>query len=261
MKLRQYLSGRVGARNAFTMIEIAISIAVVAFAMVAIMGVLPTGMTVERDNQEDTLINQEGQYWLEAIRGGARGLTDLTNYVESITITNYNFGAANPYVGLTNGSGPGGVGIIPPDLMIGLLTTPKHFVDPNTRLRLDTNRVTAIVKAITGPAAEKGPLTNEFSFRYQVDVSVTPEESAFNANLGADPLFSRTLTDNLHDVRVVLRWPVFERAGGYAVGSNRKTFRAKVSGLYQADTNQVTLGGKRYSGFFIKPNLYAHALR
>src|SRR5688572_12385340 len=69
-------------QGGFTMVEIALSLAVVAFALVAIMGVLPTGMTVEKDNREDTLINQEGRFWLEAIKTGARGLDEITNYVE-----------------------------------------------------------------------------------------------------------------------------------------------------------------------------------
>src|SRR5688572_33426307 len=77
---------RRNAKAGFTMVEIALSLAVVAFALVAIMGVLPTGMTVEKDNREDTLINQEGRYWLEAIKNGARGLDEITNYVESVRI-------------------------------------------------------------------------------------------------------------------------------------------------------------------------------
>ena len=70
------------------MIEIAFSLAIVAFALVAIMGVLPTGMTVQRDNREDTLINHDAGFWMEALRSGSRGIEDLTNYVEAITITN-----------------------------------------------------------------------------------------------------------------------------------------------------------------------------
>src|SRR5437868_7481710 len=79
--------GACPTQHGFTMVEIALSIAVVAFALVAILGVLPTGMTVQKDNRDDNVINQEGRYWLEAIRSGARGIEDLTNYVESITIT------------------------------------------------------------------------------------------------------------------------------------------------------------------------------
>ena len=59
---------------AFTMVEIAISLGVIAIALVAILGVLPTGVRVQRDNREDTILNQEGVFWVEAIRSGSKGL-------------------------------------------------------------------------------------------------------------------------------------------------------------------------------------------
>ena len=59
---------------AFTMVEIALCLGVIAFALVAIIGVLPTGVRVQRDNREDTIINQEGLLLLEAIRSGSQGL-------------------------------------------------------------------------------------------------------------------------------------------------------------------------------------------
>jgi uncharacterized protein (TIGR02598 family) len=52
------------AEAAFTMVEVAISIAIVAFAMVALLGVLPTGHQVQRENREDTIINQDATYLL-----------------------------------------------------------------------------------------------------------------------------------------------------------------------------------------------------
>src|SRR5438445_6763866 len=73
---------------AFTMVEIALSLGVIAIAMVAILGVLPTGVRVQKDNREDTVLNQEGMFWLEAIRSGSHGLDYLTNYVDLITISN-----------------------------------------------------------------------------------------------------------------------------------------------------------------------------
>src|SRR3954469_20413627 len=92
------------ANRAFTMIEIALSIAVVAFALVAIIGVLPTGMTVQKDNREDTIISQEGRYWMQAIKSGALGLEDITNYVESITVSNI----TKPTLSYTINNGPTG---------------------------------------------------------------------------------------------------------------------------------------------------------
>src|ERR1035441_7541279 len=70
---------------AFTMVEIAICLAIIGFALVAIIGVLPIGMNTQRDNREETLINQDATVFMEAIRNGSRGLDDLTNYVYAIT--------------------------------------------------------------------------------------------------------------------------------------------------------------------------------
>ena len=69
-----FLRKRDRNQQAFTMVEIALSIAIVGFAMVAIIGVLPTGFQVQRDNREETIINQDGTYLLEAIRSGGLGL-------------------------------------------------------------------------------------------------------------------------------------------------------------------------------------------
>src|ERR1039457_3814035 len=71
--------------SGFTMVEIAISLAVIGIALVAIIGVLPIGMNTQRDNREETIINQDATVLMEAIRGGARGMDDLTNYVYAIS--------------------------------------------------------------------------------------------------------------------------------------------------------------------------------
>ncbi len=72
-------------KGGFTMVEIAIAIAVIAFALVAIVSILPTGLQVQRDNREETIINNDGMYWLEAIRSGNAGSYELANFVESVT--------------------------------------------------------------------------------------------------------------------------------------------------------------------------------
>src|SRR3974377_1332546 len=76
-----------GARSGFTMIEIAISLAVIAFALVAIIGILPIGMNVQKENRQETVINQDATIFMEAMRNGAQGADDLTNHV--MAITNY----------------------------------------------------------------------------------------------------------------------------------------------------------------------------
>ena len=51
-------------QSAFTMIEIALCLAIIGFALVAIIGVLPTGMGVQRQNREETIINQDATIWM-----------------------------------------------------------------------------------------------------------------------------------------------------------------------------------------------------
>ena len=67
------------------MVEIAICLAIIGIALVAIIGVLPIGINVQKDNREETVIDQDATVFLENIRNGARGLDDLTNYVMAIT--------------------------------------------------------------------------------------------------------------------------------------------------------------------------------
>ena len=79
------------SQSAFTMVEIAISLAVIAFALVAIIGVLPMGMNVQKDNREQTIINFDANYLMNALRNGALGQDNLTNFVYSISITSSNY--------------------------------------------------------------------------------------------------------------------------------------------------------------------------
>jgi type II secretory pathway pseudopilin PulG len=90
------------SESAFTMVEIAISLAVIAFALVAIIGVLPLGLDVQKENRQETIINQEAGFLMDAIRNGARGLSDLTNYVMGIsnywTVYNTNVPPGSPWI-------------------------------------------------------------------------------------------------------------------------------------------------------------------
>jgi type II secretory pathway pseudopilin PulG len=218
---------RRSGRRAFTMVEIALSIAVVAFALVAIMGVLPTGMTVQRDNREDTLIAQEGRFWLEAIKGGARGIEDLPKYVEEIVVT-HGGNRLFTFTPATSGKPLHSTEII------ALLTT----------LRAGTNDGTvARIKAITGPAADQG--TNGSTFRYQLRAEVTPVRPVppivAARDVNADN-FNDAMQLSLYDVRLVLRWPVVERGNSWYIGNNRKVFRTSISGgvlRVEGFTNEV----------------------
>jgi prepilin-type N-terminal cleavage/methylation domain-containing protein len=163
----------------FTMVEIAICLAVIGIALISIIGVLPIGMHTQRDNREETIINLDATLFIEAIRGGTRGLDDLTNYVYAISNywgqynANGSFTSLTPY-GFTN-SAPSfltnGMNIV------GLLSMPEYT--DNNGLPIPTliyggysNHVVAYVHSMSGPAIEKPPQDNDIvrgdSFSYRI---------------------------------------------------------------------------------------------
>ena len=174
------------------MIEIAISLAIIGFALVAIIGVLPIGMNVQKDNREETIINQDATVMLDAIRNCAQGLDDLTNYVIAITNTvySYQYPIIKPptYIGTygytrTNSSGmalqyPLTNGF----RIVGLLSTPKYVfwgpVGRSSVIGYYSNHVVAYVRSMSGDAYEKYPQSNpdvqDLGFSYRMTSEVVP---------------------------------------------------------------------------------------
>jgi len=223
------------------MVEIAICLAVIGIALVAIIGVLPIGMNTQRDNREETLINQDATVLMEAVRGGARGMDDLTNYVYAITNyqTLYNpnpkptvtFGWTNGPGFLTNGAN-----------IVGLLSMPE-FTDVNgaplaniTGINYYSNHIVAYVHSLSGPAVEKPPQDNNIvvgdSFGYRVlcvNAPVAVDTNLYNTLLypNGPPAYNKQLAANLHELRLTFLWP--QQPNG-SVGSGRQTFRTMVAG-------------------------------
>ncbi len=200
------------------MVEIAICLAIIGFALVAIIGILPAGLQVQKDNREDTLVGQDGEYFMEAIRNGAMGLDDLTSHVETITV------GPNTYQtqGFPNYIGTG-------HDIIGLLTPPNP----------GTNAV-AIVRAIGGSAAETGQSSRNFAFKYRLTVQQT---NFFNSAPELDTNINFLVGAYLHDLRLEFRWPV--HADG-SVGNGRQVFRALVGGTLVNDPSNSVF-------FFFRP--------
>jgi hypothetical protein len=248
----------------FTMVEIAICIAIVAFAMVAIIGVMPTGFRVQKDNREETIINQEGTFWLEAIRSGSLGLDYLTNYVEAIhaqsasrrpgeskyrqVIGDYSFGP-----GFTNGLD-----------ILGLLSLPRYYDKGGFAFR--TADLFAYVRAVTGLAAEKTP-HNDFAFMYRLTPELVPFDpvAGLNTNFTVSGLAAaeaaarsnlwikaRSTQVNLYQLKLTLQWPVFPSQKGLVTGANRKVFRTLVSGSFWINTNIAHLAQREL--FFLQPS-------
>lgn len=232
---------RARAQAAFTMVEIAICIAVVAFAMVAIIGVLPTGFQVQRENREETLIGQEGMLWLEAIRSGAMGMDYLTNHVEFIEQIEQLQGRAaeTRRFSYRNGYSRGWE-------IVALLTQPKYVEAANGNWTV--NRTRALVRSVTGSAANMTP-ANDFAFTYLLEVeavpfngfapvqtnwqdnAISPEEQMSRSNNWSVALNQER---NAWALKLSLSWPVATYAnvaGGLRIGNGHREFRVLTSGV------------------------------
>jgi type II secretory pathway pseudopilin PulG len=261
------------------MVEIAICLAIIGIALVAIIGVLPIGINVQRDNREETLIDQDATVLLENIRNGARGLDDLTNYVYAITNTWTAYTAAGMFSGTpvnVNGYtyagafiGPGysssvGLPLTNGVNIIGLLSTPE-YTDPNFGTPLGnivgvsyiSNYVVAYVHSLSGPAVEKPPQDNPImlgdSFGYKLiceNVPVAVDTNIFNLPI-AQQLYARQLTANMHELRLTFLWPLLPNG---SAGNGRQTFRTTVAG--QLVPTNVVANNMLY---FFQPQFFTNA--
>lgn len=225
---------------AFTMVEIALALAVVAFALVAIIGVLPTGLQVQRDNRQETIINQEGEYLLNSIRSGADRLGVLSNAVYFISVSNRE--AVRQWANVSSNAGQRLTG----DQIIGLLSTPKVWHDPDARFPL-TNRVVAWLRAMNSTAIERDPDAADVAFRYRAFVEIVPVfvyppalTNRWGTNQAQQISYLRNLQGELpqladaHEIRLTLSWPIWaddpQRPENLRVGNRRRTFRSLMPG-------------------------------
>jgi prepilin-type N-terminal cleavage/methylation domain-containing protein len=251
--------------RAFTLVEIAISLAVIGIALVGIIGVLPLGMREQRDNREQTVINQDATIFLDAITRGARGLDDLTNYVFAITNywTKYNSGAVPSATTGANGYGYSASSVTWPSpplnssfnpitnglRIIGVLSTPE-FLDlngyPTNNLFSGgySNHIVAYVRSISGPATEKPPQDNPIlqqdAFSYKIFCVNAPFAMDTNIfNLSSDQqIYAQQLAANLHELRLTFLWPILPNGG---IGTGHQTYRATVPGAIAQDPNNGSL--------------------
>ena len=261
------------------MIEIAVSLAIIGFALVAIIGVLPYGMNVQRDNREETIINQDATVLMNAIRSGAQGMDDLTNYVVAITntVSFWQFGAPKPATTtsygytLTSSSTTPQFPLINGFRIVGLLSTPKYVPLPLSKPPgFLSNNVTAYVRSMSGPANEKFPQNNQsmqdLAFSYRMTSEVVPYWTNYYDPSSVNPgnvTLVNNLQTNLHDLRLLFRWPL--RSQGKS-GQSGQSFRTLVGGVLQ-ETNEfgfarpdpLKLRPSPYDLYFFQPRTYVKA--
>ena len=280
--------------RAFTMIEIAICLAVIGFALAAIVGVLPLGMNVQRENREETIINHDASIFLNAIRNGEMGLDDLTNYVVSITnswaiypfgkgpsfhtngytykVSTSDGGTLSGYLPMTNGLG-----------IVGLLSTPRYALFRSGQISgFRSNYVVANVRALSGNASEKFPQTNvdvqSLAFTYRLVPELSPYGAPYGTNyydfswIDASRFPSNTLAytntvnysnivrvmqTNLYDLRLIFRYPLLPNG---KIGNGREVFRASVSGhLQETNAPGIFNPNAPYLLYFLQPRNYVRA--
>jgi prepilin-type N-terminal cleavage/methylation domain-containing protein len=241
-------------RHAFTMVEIAICLAIIGIALVGIIGVLPYGMNTQRDNREETVIGQDANQLIELIRDGARGANDLTNYVYAITnswsfydshsnivssgVNTYTYLAANEY-----GNSIPLRALFTGTNIIGALSIPEFYTNtpsgwhplPNVFQGGYSNHVVAYIRSISGLAAEKPPQDNQImrddTFTYRLYVVNAP---IVQGPLGANLNYNQNLGATLHELRLTFLWPLLPNG---KTGSGRHTFRTAIAGDLRQDLN------------------------
>lgn len=243
----------------FTMMEIAISLAIIGVALVAIVGVLPYGLHAQRDNREETIIGQDASVLLDAIRGGARGMDDLTNFVVCITniqtfykpdstIQTVNtYGYSYAAVTLNNAAAPdlAALALTNGANIIGVLSTPEYTDNgfqaiPNLLNGGYSNHVVAYFRSLSGPAAEKPPQDNSIlrgdSFGYRVVCVNAPVARSLNI---APNSYESQMGYNQRELRLTFTWPLLPSLPGNGnIGSSPNgsvTFRATIPGQIATD--------------------------
>lgn len=229
---------------AFTMVEIALCLAIVGFALVAIIGVLPAGLNVQKENREETIISQDASLLLNALRGGDRGNDELTNLFERITVTRTLYHtngsiirAMDPIVGEPARANGALVDLTDPAAIIGLLSIPRYQRYQFDQSGIISNHIVAFVRAASGAATEKVTRNNpvrDLSFGYRLVSEVTPPNLTDYFGIYGSEV-GRVFATNLHDVRLVFAWPLIPPLDPNLgmptnFGTARLIFRTQVGG-------------------------------
>ena len=257
----------------FTMVEIALSLAIIGFALVAIIGILPLGLSVQKDNREQTVVNLDAAFLMDTIRSGAQGQADLENYIFAITnvFTLYNADGSRaggppttnwftPTASFFNGTVSATSLLTNSASLVGLLSIPK-YISTNGGAQFYSNTITADFRAINGPAMDQGfsATSADFAFRYRVTIEITPaSEYAFAGNNGNwlnlaapqlitgntdDPSqavsskVAQNLQANLYDIRLSFHWPILPATG--QPGGGRQVYRSSASGILQSSSPPI----------------------
>lgn len=199
--------------TAFTMVEVALSLAIVAFAMVAIIGVMPAGLNVQKENRQDTIVAQDAVLFMEAIRGGQNS-SNLTVLFSNLV---------QPMYGVNLGSFGAPTNALE---VVKRLCIPDW--DTNNCRTGITATTSARFRALSGNLGDSATAASNVAFNYYVTAQVTRFTNA--SPYDASQAMRAT---NLHEVKLTFIWPVFDDPGSSPptrFGNGRLVVRTLVSG-------------------------------
>lgn len=237
-----------GADAAFTLTELALCIAVIGIALTAIIGVLPSGLNVQKQNREETLVAQDAQFLIETVRNGSMSIPDLIQQVDFIhwrrsgaEVQDFYFRGPNFTEAL-----PGTVIPLTASWQVtALLSTPRFEV---VRRGVVVNEVTAQFRSFSSPFSEKAyrddglqPSSGRLqtALRYLVTaetqgtttrapVTLTSYTNQVVSNIVANQTFR--VDQGLSELRLTFAWPVFRVGSDFQTGNGRRTFRTLITG-------------------------------
>lgn len=237
-----------GSRSGFTLLEIAVSLAVIGFAIVAVIGVLPTGLNIQRDTRERTVVMQDAKFFIEAIRQGGKGTNDLLSNVERLWVA-YDKGPDNPP-------------------QIDELVRGKHFTRDSQIIEYltlprfgnfaDHLYTVALVRSLSGPASEKGANSGDdrIAFSYFVRTEVVPITSVPNQTFTSTSTLDQRevalrktqlnyFRRSLQEVKLTMMWPPLPAAYRHDwVPKNQVSFRTFFSGSMTNNQQRVLQTGR-----------------
>ena len=207
---------------------------------------LPIGINVQKDNREETVINQDGMFWMEAIRSGATGMNDLTNHIAFIEIKGSNSQvyrwepvpakAGDSHIELPRGvQGAAIIGLLSMPAQADLVgpVTVENWPQINNQSQ-QYNWIRAKVRAISGSAVDKGEAAKEMAFSYRLTSEVRPIRTMGDwGNLSGNKLAmdaNRIRKLNFYEIKLTFQWPEYIFGGEERPGPNKKVFRTVVAG-------------------------------
>lgn len=185
--------------RAFTMVEIAIALGIIGFALVAIIGILPAGLQVQKETRERSIMDKEAEYWINAIKRSG-------DYTNDFLLANAYQDDVVDFVERINGTPIADVNIRTTARVIGQLIRTNYIVTydaggvPSVEW---TDPVTAIVRPFNGGAIERGSVYSDFAFKYQMNVHIAP-----SFTIRPDHPDYNALQSKLWELRLEFAWPV-----------------------------------------------------